>query len=138
MKIRNYFLSLFLLIPVSVEASFVWKNQVDTQHYIFENYYNDLERFHNEDDHLKNSELLKIPLPKINRIISDYDRYIDYRNSEFQNIGDKFQTYVLLEYPIDQANQLLFEQIKQDSILSNQEAIDSALEELEAEIKKKN
>ena len=27
--------------------------------------------------------------------------------SEFQNIGDKFQTYVLLEYPIDQANQLL-------------------------------
>ena len=53
MKIRNYFLSLFLLIPVSVEASFVWKNQVDTQHYIFENYYNDLERFHNEDDHLK-------------------------------------------------------------------------------------
>ena len=58
--------------------------------------------------------------------------------SEFQNIGDKFQTYVLLEYPIDQANQLLFEQIKQDSILSNQEAIDSALEELEAEIKKKN
>jgi len=58
--------------------------------------------------------------------------------SEFQNIGDKFQTYVLLEYPIDQANQLLFKQIKQDSILSNQEAIDSALEELEAEIKKKN
>ena len=41
-------------------------------------------------------------------------------------------------YPIDQANQLLFEQIKQDSILSNQEAIDAALEELEAEIKKKN
>ena len=58
--------------------------------------------------------------------------------SEFQNIGDKFQTYVLLEYPIDQANQLLFKQIKQDSILSNQEAIDSALEELEAEINKKN
>ena len=69
-----YYLSLFFLFPVSVEASFVWKNQVDTQHYIFENYYNDLERFHNEDDHLKNSELLKIPLTKINRNISDYDR----------------------------------------------------------------
>ena len=82
MKIRNYFLSLFFLLPVSVEASFVWKNQVDTQHYIFENYYNDLERFHNEDDHLKNSELLKIPLPTINRIISDYDRYIDYRTNK--------------------------------------------------------
>ena len=41
-------------------------------------------------------------------------------------------------YPIDQANLLLFEQIIQDSILSNQEAIDPALEELEAEIKKKN
>ena len=58
--------------------------------------------------------------------------------SEFQNIGDKFQTYVLLEYSIDQANQLLLKEIKQDNTLSNQEAIDSALEELEAEIKKKN
>ena len=58
--------------------------------------------------------------------------------SEFQNIGDKFQTYVLLEYSIDQANQLLLKEIKQDDTLSNQEAIDSALEELEAEIKKKN
>ena len=31
--------------------------------------------------------------------------------SEFQNIGDKFQTYVLLEYSIDQANQLLLKEI---------------------------
>ena len=85
MKINNYFLLLFFIFPISVEASFIWKNQVDTQHYIFENYYNDLERFHNEDDHLKNSELLKVPLPKINRIISDYDRYIDYRTNKLSN-----------------------------------------------------
>ena len=85
MKIKNYFLLLFFIFPISVEASFIWKNQVDTQHYIFENYYNDLERFHNEDDHLKNSELLKVPLPKINRIISDYDRYIDYRTNKLSN-----------------------------------------------------
>ena len=58
--------------------------------------------------------------------------------SEFQNIGSKFQTYILLEYPIGEANQLLYNKIKNDSILSNQEAIDSALEELEAEINKKS
>ena len=58
--------------------------------------------------------------------------------SEFQNIGSKFQTYILLEYPIGEANQLLYNKIKNDNILSNQEAIDSALEELEAEINKKS
>ena len=58
--------------------------------------------------------------------------------SEFQNIGSKFQTYILIEYPIGEANQLLYNKIKNDNVLSNQEAIDSALEELEAEINKKS
>ena len=31
------------------------------------------------DDHVKSSELLKVPLPRINRIIKDYERFKDYR-----------------------------------------------------------
>ena len=85
-------------------------------------------------------EQVKQASERVIKSVSAETQIAGYREikSEFQNIGDKFQTYVLLEYPIDQANQLLFKQIKQDSILSNQEAIDSALEELEAEINKKN
>ncbi len=85
-------------------------------------------------------EQVKQASERVIKSVSAETQISGYREikSEFQNIGDKFQTYVLLEYPIDQANQLLFKQIKQDSILSNQEAIDSALEELEAEINKKN
>ena len=37
------------------------------------------------DNHVKSSELLKVPLPKINRIIKDFDRYKDYRT----NVMDK-------------------------------------------------
>jgi len=33
------------------------------------------------DDHVKSSELLKVPLPRINRIIKDFDRYKDYRTN---------------------------------------------------------
>ena len=33
------------------------------------------------DDHVKSSELLKVPLPKINRIIKDYERYKFYRTN---------------------------------------------------------
>lgn len=57
--------------------------------------------------------------------------------AEAQNIGSKFQVYVLLEYPVGKANQALVNQIKQDEILSTQEAADAALAELEAEINKK-
>lgn len=56
---------------------------------------------------------------------------------EAQNIGSKYQIYVLLEYPIGQANQALVNQIKQNEALSTQEAADDALAELEAEINKK-
>jgi len=37
------------------------------------------------DDHVKSSELLKVPLPKINRIIKDYQRYKDYRTNVMAN-----------------------------------------------------
>jgi hypothetical protein len=57
--------------------------------------------------------------------------------AEAQNIGSKYQIYVLLEYPIGQANQALVNQIKQNQALSTQEAADEALAELEAEINKK-
>ena len=57
--------------------------------------------------------------------------------AEAQNIGSKYQIYVLLEYPIGQANQALVNQIKQNEALSTQEAADEALAELEAEINKK-
>jgi len=57
--------------------------------------------------------------------------------AEVQNIGSKYQIYVLLEYPIGQANQALVNQIKQNEALSTQEAADDALAELEAEINKK-
>ena len=57
--------------------------------------------------------------------------------SDFQSIGNKYQTYVLLEYPIGKANRILYNKIKEDSTLSNQEAADEALAELEAEIDKK-
>ena len=57
--------------------------------------------------------------------------------AEAQNIGSKYQIYVLLEYPIGQANQALVNQIKQNEVLGTQEAADEALAELEAEINKK-
>ena len=57
--------------------------------------------------------------------------------SETQNVGTKFQHYVLIEYPIGQANQALLNKIQQDEILSTQEAADAAMAELEAEIEKK-
>ncbi len=57
--------------------------------------------------------------------------------SETQNVGTKFQHYVLIEYPIGQANQALLNKIQQDEILSTQEAADAAMAELEAEIQKK-
>ena len=56
---------------------------------------------------------------------------------EAQNIGSKYQIYVLLEYPIGQANQALVDQIKQNETLSTQENADKALKKLEAEINKK-
>ena len=37
------------------------------------------------DEHVKQSELLKVPLPSFNRIIKDYDRFVDYRTNQLAN-----------------------------------------------------
>ena len=57
--------------------------------------------------------------------------------SETQSIGSKFIHYVLIGYPVGQANQTLLNQIKADEVLSTTEAADDAIAELEAEIMKK-
>ena len=47
--------------------------------------------------------------------------------SEFQNIGENFQTYFLLELPTDKANQILFKKLKENEIVRANEAADKAL-----------
>ena len=59
------------------------------------------------------------------------------KETETQNIGIKFQHYVLMEYPIGTANTALIKQLKQSEILSTQDAADKALAELEAEINRR-
>ena len=57
--------------------------------------------------------------------------------AETQSVGAKFLHYVLLEYPIGQANKALLTKIREDEVLSTTEAADEAMAELEAEIEKK-
>ena len=59
------------------------------------------------------------------------------KETETQNIGTKYQHYILMEYPIGAANTALMNQLKQSEILSTQDAADKALAELEAEINKR-
>jgi len=53
------------------------------------------------------------------------------------SMNGKYQFYVLIEYPIGNANQALLNQIKQDEVLSTQKDADKAMAELEAEIEKR-
>ena len=66
-------------------------------------------------------------------------KLIGYKQAKTEaiSINGKFQFYVLLEYPIGQANQALLNQIKKDEILSTQKDADKAMAELEAEIEKR-
>ena len=57
--------------------------------------------------------------------------------SDAFSMGSKYQFYVLVEYPIGEANQALLNQIKQDEVLSTQKDADKAMAELEAEIDKR-
>ena len=57
--------------------------------------------------------------------------------TEAISMDGKFQFYVLLEYPVGQANQALLNQIKKDEVLSTQKDADKAMAELEAEIEKR-
>ena len=57
--------------------------------------------------------------------------------SDAFSMGNKHQFYVLVEYPIGQANKALLNQIKQDEVLSTQKDADKAMADLEAEIEKR-
>ena len=57
--------------------------------------------------------------------------------SDAFSMGSKYQFYVLVEYPIGEANQALLNQIKQDEVLSTQKDYDKAMAELEADIEKR-
>ena len=59
------------------------------------------------------------------------------KKTEVFSIDGKYQFYILLEYPVGQANQALLDQIKKDEILSTQKDADKAMAELEAEIEKR-
>ena len=50
------------------------------------------------DDHVKQSELLKVPLPSHNRIIKDYERFKDYRMNRMAN-NWSFTEYLWNEDP---------------------------------------
>ena len=92
-----------------------------------------------EDIGSSNNEEMKQASEIVVKSVSRETQVAGYKElkSDFQSIGNKYQTYVLLEYPIGKANRILYNKIKEDSTLSNQEAADEALAELEAEIDKK-
>ena len=52
------------------------------------------------DDHIKQSELLKVPLPTNNRIIKDYQRFLDYRKKTMTSFfnGDKADNFLNYSY----------------------------------------
>ena len=54
------------------------------------------------------------------------------------NVSGKFQYFILLEYPIGEANQALLDKIKGNEILSTQKGADKAMADLEKEIEKRN
>ena len=58
-------------------------------------------------------------------------------NTKAFSRGNKYQFFVLLEYPIGRANQALMNEIKKDEVLSTQKDADKAMAELEAEINKR-
>ncbi len=59
-------------------------------------------------------------------------------DQEVQAINNSYQAYILLEYPIGQANRALVNQIKENDLLNTQQAADEALARLEEEINKKS
>ena len=53
-----------------------------------------------------------------------------------QSFEGKYKFYVLLEFPIGEANQALLNQIKKNEVLSTQKNANKAMADLEAEIEK--
>ena len=66
-------------------------------------------------------------------------KLIGYKQTKTDAVSmdGKYQFYVLIEYPIGDANKALLNQIKQDNVLSTQKDADKAMAELEAEIEKR-
>ena len=64
---------------------------------------------------------------------------IGYKQTKIdaQSFDGKYKFYVLLEFPIGEANQALLNQIKKDEVLSTQNNADKAMADLEAEIEKR-
>ena len=56
--------------------------------------------------------------------------------TDAQSINGKYQVYVLVEYPLGEANRALSMQLQQNEIISTQESADDAFAELNAEIEK--
>lgn len=63
---------------------------------------------------------------------------IGYKQTKIdaQSLNGKYKFYVLLEYPLGEANQALLNQIKNDEVLSSQKNADKAMADLEADIEK--
>ncbi len=57
--------------------------------------------------------------------------------TEVLSINGKYIFYVLIDYPVGEANKALLAQIKENEVLSTQKDADKAMAELEAEIEKR-
>ena len=68
-------------------------------------------------------------------VIANAKLSICTKETETQNIGTKYQHYILMEYHCCEYS--LMNQLKQNEILSTQDAADKALAEPEAEINKR-
>ena len=99
----------------------------------------------NMDDYLKSTgaggnEQVKQASELVTKNTIIQAKLIGYKQIKKQvaNVSGKFQYFVLLEYPIGEANQALLEKIKGNEILSTQKGADKAMADLEKEIEKRN
>ena len=99
----------------------------------------------NMDDYLKSTgtsgnEQVKQASELVTKNTIIQAKLIGYKQVKKQvaNVGGKFQYFVLLEYPIGEANQALLDKIKGNEILSTQKGADKAMADLEKEIEKRN
>ena len=99
----------------------------------------------NMDDYLKSTgtsgnEQVKQASELVTKNTIIQAKLIGYKQVKKQvaNVSGKFQYFVLLEYPIGEANQALLDKIKGNEILSTQKGADKAMADLEKEIEKRN
>ncbi len=99
----------------------------------------------NMDDYLKSTgtsenEQVKQASELVTKNTIIQAKLIGYKQIKKQvaNVSGKFQYFVLLEYPIGEANQALLDKIKGNEILSTQKGADKAMADLEKEIEKRN